>query len=154
MAGAVQAERVARWKDSSWSALGSGLSVTVEALAGGDLGDGPMLFAGGTFDTSAGGDSFLARWGLPEDLDPPTLACPSSVVVIDAWGSPSGETVSFPVTASDCRDPAPAVVCVPPSGSFFPRGTTWITCTATDASGNQSTCRFPVIVTLEKVRPR
>jgi hypothetical protein len=37
-------------------------------------------------------------------------------------------------------------VCVPPSGSFFPRGTTLVNCTATDATGNQSNCQFPVTV--------
>jgi len=46
----------------------------------------------------------------------------------------------------------PALVCVPPSGSFFPRGITRVTCTATDASGNQSSCVFPVTVELEARR--
>jgi hypothetical protein len=41
---------------------------------------------------------------------------------------------------------------VPPSGSFFPRGTTLVTCTATDASGNQSTCQFPVTVAFKPRR--
>ncbi|MSR64083.1 MAG: HYR domain-containing protein [Planctomycetes bacterium] len=40
----------------------------------------------------------------------------------------------------------PAVLCIPPSGSLFPMGMTIVTCTATDASGNQSQCTFPVIV--------
>jgi len=68
------------------------------------------------------------------------------VLVIDHLSSPPGEVVTFSVTASDDRDPAPVVVCVPPSGSFFPRGTTLVDCTATDAAGNQSTCHFPVSV--------
>ena len=42
---------------------------------------------------------------------------------------------------------APNVVCVPPSGSVFPRGLSLVTCTATDASGNASVCQFPVWVT-------
>ena len=50
------------------------------------------------------------------------------------------------VPASDGSDPLPSVVCSPPSGSFFPRGTTLVTCTATDAAGNQATCEFPVTV--------
>src|SRR5262249_44002305 len=32
------------------------------------------------------------------------------------------------------------------SGSVFPRGTTTVTCTAADASGNQSVCSFKVTV--------
>jgi hypothetical protein len=63
------------------------------------------------------------------------------------------EVVHFSVTATDAIDPAPLVVCVPPSGSTFPLGTTLVDCTATDASGNQSTCQFPVTVAL-KVRER
>ena len=65
-----------------------------------------------------------------------------------------GEVVTFTVTASDCQDPAPGVVCVPPSGSFFPRGTTPVTCTATDASGNQAVSQFPVVVHDRYVLPR
>jgi hypothetical protein len=54
--------------------------------------------------------------------------------------------MTFTVTATDEEDYAPSLVCVPPSGSHFPRGTTLVTCTATDFSGNQATCRFPVTV--------
>jgi len=43
---------------------------------------------------------------------------------------------------------------VPPSGSFFPHGSTLVTCTATDASGNQATRAFPVVVQVRPVRPR
>jgi hypothetical protein len=35
---------------------------------------------------------------------------------------------------------------VPPSGSFFPVGTTLITCTVTDAIGQTAMCSFPVTV--------
>jgi hypothetical protein len=38
------------------------------------------------------------------------------------------------------------IVSVPASGSFFPVGTTTVTSTATDASGNTSTCSFTVRV--------
>jgi hypothetical protein len=90
----------------------------------------------------------LTASDIEGDLDttPPTLACPSAVSVIDPKASSPGEIVVFSVTASDDTDPAPSVLCTPPSGSFFPRGTTVVTCIATDASGNQATCTFPVIV--------
>jgi hypothetical protein len=49
----------------------------------------------------------------------------------------------------------PALFAVPPSGSFFPRGTTTVTCTATDEAGNQTMCSFPVVVALPpRVRVR
>jgi hypothetical protein len=83
---------------------------------------------------------------LEEDASAPTLSCPPIISVIDSKSGPFGDLAFFTVTASDDHDPDPSVVCVPPSGSFFPRGTTIVTCTATDASGNQSVCTFPVVV--------
>ena len=62
--------------------------------------------------------------------------------------------MTFSVSATDDLDPAPIVVCTPPSGSFFARGTTPVTCTATDASGNQATCHFHVIVHVKPVLPK
>jgi len=59
-----------------------------------------------------------------------------------------GAVVDFDVSASDNFDTAPQVTCTPPSGSFFPLGTTLVTCTALDASGNPSApVSFNVIVT-------
>jgi hypothetical protein len=66
--------------------------------------------------------------------------------VLDRSSDGPGEVVTFAVTATDDVDPSPVVVCMPPSGSTFPPGTTVVACTATDASGNRSTCRFPVTV--------
>jgi hypothetical protein len=61
--------------------------------------------------------------------------------------------VTFKVVAANEEDPTPNVVCVPPSGSFFPRGTTIVTCTAIDFSGNQSTRQVTVQVVPELPRP-
>src|SRR6185503_12292687 len=52
---------------------------------------------------------------------------------------------NFTTTASD-NCPGVTVVCTPASGSCFPVGTTTVTCTATDASGNTATCSFTVTV--------
>ena len=38
------------------------------------------------------------------------------------------------------------MVCIPASGSTFPIGSTTVSCTATDAAGNTSSCTFKVIV--------
>src|SRR5262245_36393918 len=147
-AGGVVANRIARWDGSSWSALGGGMNGFVGALQVFDDGSSPALFAGGDFAASLDSrDGFIAKWGCL-DTAPPTLSCPSGLVVRDGRDDPPGEIVNFTVTATDGCDAAPSVVCVPPSGSFFPRGTTTVTCTATDASGNQATCSFPVVVAL------
>ena len=123
------------------------MNTSVFALSVYDDGRGPALYSGGAFGSAIDSeDSYLAKWGCGLDSTPPTLSCPRSVLRNDAFGSPPGEIVTFAVEADDDQDPAPAIVCVPPSGSFFPRGTTVVTCTATDASGNESTCQFPVTV--------
>ena len=64
----------------------------------------------------------------------------------------SGAAVTFtPPTATDVVDGAPAVQCLPASGSLFPVGSTPVTCTATDATGNRASASFSVDVTY--VRP-
>jgi hypothetical protein len=151
VAGGVAADGVARWDGASWTPLGGGMA-RVFALAAYDDGSGRALHAGGLWIAFDSGDAFLARWGCAPDTLAPVLDCPP-VFAAEALGGPPGEVVHFAPTATDDRDPAPVVACVPPSGSFFPRGTTLVTCTATDASGNQSTAQFPVTV-LTKARPR
>ncbi|USK52550.1 HYR domain-containing protein [Bacillus sp. CMF12] len=50
------------------------------------------------------------------------------------------------------NSPGVTAVCTPESGSFFPSGTTTVTCTATDANGNTFTCTFRVTVTVDPCR--
>ena len=149
-AGGVPANNIARWDGSSWSPLGSGVYAQepwVEALAVFDDGSGPALHVGGQFvSVPDSEDSLLAKWSGCPDSVAPTIFCPAQVLAVDGFSSPPGEVVHFTVTAVDNLDPAPVVVCVPPSGSFFPQGTTLVNCTATDALGNQSTCQFAVRV--------
>jgi hypothetical protein len=78
-------------------------------------------------------------------LPPPALVitCPSKITVPAT--SPAGAVVTYTVTTSGGCPPI-TVTCVPPSGSTFPIGTTTVTCTATDACGQQATCTFTVTV--------
>jgi hypothetical protein len=97
--------------------------------------------------TDAAGNSAQCTFDVVvADTTAPTLAYPAVVAVVDAKGGPPGDLAFFAVTSDDLCDLAPAVSCLPPSGSFFPRGVTMVTCTATDASGNQTVGTFPVIV--------
>jgi hypothetical protein len=77
------------------------------------------------------------------DTTAPTLTMPSTVVT-DAT-SPSGAAVSYTVSASDLSGDA-TVHCAPVAGSVFVVGTTRVSCTATDASGNVATGSFDVAV--------
>jgi hypothetical protein len=80
------------------------------------------------------------------DTTPPMITCPSSITTKTPQpGDPClVVTYSDPVVTDNC--PLPTVVCTPPSGSCFPVGTTTVTCTATDGSGNTATCTFSVKV--------
>src|SRR6266571_2594480 len=99
-----------------------------------------------TDDRSGDMDVYVFEFSLSTggDTTPPVLVVPGSIITNAT--SPSGATVIYAVTATDDTDPSPAVTCDVPSGSTFPVGTTTVTCTATDASGNSSTKSFLVIV--------
>ncbi len=149
--GGLSANRIARWDGSAWAALepATGGVWSVQALRAFDPGNGvPALAVGGQFSTSPAGDGFLACWQGCLDTRAPVLDCPESVHEADAPTGTPGAFVHFSITAADELDPSPTVVCAPPSGSFFPRGTTLVQCTATDDAGNESTCEFPVTVEL------
>ena len=78
------------------------------------------------------------------DITQPAILCPAD---ISTMVGPGLDTVSvtFVVSATDDSGEA-SVVCSPPSGSLFSLGTTTVHCTATDPSGNVSTCSFTVTV--------
>ncbi|HKP86800.1 MAG TPA: HYR domain-containing protein, partial [Blastocatellia bacterium] len=76
------------------------------------------------------------------DAQPPALTCPADIIV-PVTTSQCSSVVNYTATASD-NCPGVMLVCNPPSGSTFPVGTTTVTCTATDASGNTATCAFTV----------
>lgn len=80
----------------------------------------------------------------PQDGTPPVITTPVRVSKLPT--EPEGAIVTFVVTATDNVDGYPPVTCVPASGSRFPMGTTTVTCTASDISGNAASRSFPVDV--------
>ncbi|EGD75808.1 epidermal growth factor [Salpingoeca rosetta] len=71
------------------------------------------------------------------DVTDPAITCPASVVSTDvfiSWSSPN---------ATDNVDDGVSVSC-DTRPQTFPIGTTAVTCTATDAAGNQAQCSFDV----------
>jgi hypothetical protein len=101
-------------------------------------------------DTSGNTETCTQRVTVEEHV-PPTVNCPGNITTETT--SSLGKVVTFSASATDNCDPSPNVSCSPPSGTRFPIGTTWITCTATDASGNQNTCQFTVTVNLSNQPP-
>jgi hypothetical protein len=78
------------------------------------------------------------------DTTPPTLTVPSDITVF-ANGA-SSVVVNFTATATDNIFPNPTISCTPPSGAFFPVGTTTVTCVASDFYFNSTTKTFNVNV--------
>jgi hypothetical protein len=80
------------------------------------------------------------------DTTPPTVTAPAAPAPVEATG-PSGAVVNYgAASATDLVDGSVPVTCAPASGSTFPLGTTSVTCSATDAHGNEGTASFDVTV--------
>ncbi len=76
----------------------------------------------------------------------PVITCPPNQVITTCG---TNAVAKYKVTASNYTG---VLTCNPPSGSTFPLGTTWVTCTATNACGGIATCYFSV--TVKKPNPR
>jgi len=92
-------------------------------------------------NTAGGSSSFNVT---VNDVQAPTVTCPANITVSNDPGQ-CGAVVNFVATTAD-NCPGVSVACTPASGSFFPVGTTTVTCQATDASSNTATCMFTVTV--------
>lgn len=77
-----------------------------------------------------------------QDTTPPVLLVPASMTV-EQEGS-AGTVVALSASASDIADPSPVVTSNAPS--VFPAGTTVVTFTATDKSGNSTSASMTVTV--------
>ena len=82
---------------------------------------------------------------VKDGVDPVILNCPNADIVLDAdascqavayWTSPSASDNCVNVTLTSSHEP----------GDIFPKGTSQVIYTATDESGNTSSCSFNVIV--------
>src|SRR5262249_46935750 len=80
------------------------------------------------------------------DTTPPSITCPAGVTTVTPNIGGMGAVVTYPPPTVSDNCPGVTAVCTPPSGSTFPVGCTTVTCTATDASNNISTCSFSVCV--------
>ena len=97
-----------------------------------------------TATDDAGNVTTATRTFTVADTVAPALSLPGPITVTAT--SAAGATVTYTVTATDAVDATPTVTCSPASGSTFPMGTTAVSCTATDDSGNTSSGSFNVTV--------
>jgi hypothetical protein len=81
------------------------------------------------------------------DTQTPTITCPANVT---QGNDPNqcGAVVNYPPPTASDNCPGVTTMCSPPLGSFFPVGTTTVTCTAMDASPDSpnATCTFTVTI--------
>jgi len=87
-----------------------------------------------------GGASFTVTVNLV-DTTPPTVTVPDDITTEAT--STAGAVVTFTPSADD-NVGVDTLECTPASGSTFPLGETTVTCTATDAAGNQASDDFTV----------
>jgi hypothetical protein len=93
------------------------------------------------------------------DTTPPTIICPpNKTVSTDPNQCSAVVTYAAPTVTDNCPcsgagsakmsavQTSCAPVCNPPSGATFPKGTTTVACSVSDASGNQNSCSFSVTV--------
>ncbi len=103
--------------------------------------------------TDSGGMSASATFDVTvvDTTSPTLLNVPGDQSL--TTGDPTGTTLAYsPPSATDVVDASPVVGCLPASGSHLAPGTTTVTCTATDGSGNPASDTFDVTVTY--VAPR
>jgi HYR domain len=140
----------------------AGAPVTFSVSANDNL-DGPLTpscdhSSGSTFPigqttvtctaTDAHGNSGSGSFHVTvQDQVAPTLSGMPAPIHVEA-NSPAGSVVHFtsPTATDNIDGPIANVDCAPASGSTFPLGTTTVTCSATDSSGNTGTASFTVSV--------
>ncbi len=79
-----------------------------------------------------------------QDITPPDISVPGDMTV-EAAGA-SGATATFSVTATDNIDGPLTATCTAESPSLFPLGPTTVSCSATDAAGNEGSESFTITV--------
>jgi hypothetical protein len=97
--------------------------------------------------TDAAGNSNSCGFAVTVvDAQPPLVICPPNQTAVASSPTAPGAVVNYPAPAASDNCPGVTVLCAPPSGSSFALGTTTVTCTAQDASGNRASCSFTVQV--------
>jgi fibronectin type 3 domain-containing protein len=93
---------------------------------------------------AAGTASANAVLGV-SDTTPPDITCARNRTLVIA-ANETGTNVNFAVAATDACEPAPTVVSIPASGSFFSPGTTTVQSYAIDSSQNSNRCTFQITI--------
>ena len=99
-----------------------------------------------TATDDAGNTSSCDQTVTVNDNQPPTISCPANIVLEPTCPSGAVATYTAPVGQDNCPGAQTTRTAGGASGSVFPIGTTTVTHTVTDASGNTASCSFTVTV--------
>src|SRR6185436_667548 len=99
-----------------------------------------------TASNGASPDQSCSFTVIVNDNQPPSITCPSNINTNENPPGSGCATVAYATPTPTDNCPGATVSCSPPSGFCFPNGSTTVTCTATDASGNTANCTFQVNV--------
>jgi len=95
----------------------------------------------------AGNNSTATQIVTVVDNTPPTISCPSDITVyLPLNSTDTSMAVSYPAATANDNCPGTTIGYSIASGSVFPVGPTTVTATATDASGNTTSCSFTIKV--------
>ena len=146
--------------DFSVEATSSAGAAATFATSASDLVDGTVAVSctpvsGSTFPlgstpvscsaTDAAGNTGAGSFNVTVvDTTPPALTLPADQQ-LEATG-PLGAVATFTASATDIVDGSLTVACSANSGEAFPLGTTTVTCSVSDAAGNDASGSFVIIV--------
>jgi hypothetical protein len=100
-----------------------------------------------TATDDAGNTSSCDQTVTVEDHEPPTISCPANIVLEPTCPSGAIATYTAPVGQDNCPGATTTRTAGGASGTVFPIGTTTVTYSVTDASGNGPvSCSFTVTV--------
>jgi len=118
------------------------VNVTSDAPATFPLGDTIITW---TATDSSGNTATATQSVTISDNTAPTLTVPSDNTT-HATGIDGAQVIYSVESASDLVDGDITPICNPQSGAVFPIGSTVVTCSARDSSGNLATASFSVII--------
>jgi hypothetical protein len=96
-------------------------------------------------DTKGASSNATLNVTVTPETSPPALTCPQNISQSTDPGQCSA-IISFTTPTASDNCPGATVLCSPLPGSSFLKGTTTVTCTATDAAGNTAQCSFTVTI--------
>jgi hypothetical protein len=117
------------------------VAITSDAPEVFPLGETPVTW---TATDDSGNSATATQTVTVVDTTAPDLSVPATIRAEQA--TRAGTAVTWACSATDICDADVDIVCTPPSGTVFPLGTTTVTCTGTDDSGNATNGTFTVTV--------